>query len=387
MTNFAELTTLRVGGPVAHLVRAQRREDIVGALAGADADATLIIGGGSNIVVSDAGWPGTTVAIQGGATGRRVTNGGAVIEFTVDAGVPWDEFVAATISAGCTGVELLSGIPGRVGAAPVQNIAAYGQQVCDVITSVGTFDRSTLTLSERSPAECGFTYRSSRFKTDWRGQVVITHVRFRLPVATHTPPKPSTYGDIARWFSSNEGDPTSIEARRTAVLAVRAAKSMVLDDTDPMTRSAGSFFMNPEVPAALADQLIETFAFRGLPVQYLEGQRDHDPSSVTRRIPAALCLRAAGFTPGDQWGPVQLSDHHVLAIVTREGATADDVWQLSHLIRQRVAAEIGVHLQPEAQFIGEFDPVDVDAFAASHYFTPGGADQPRWLSPSTPPNA
>ena len=380
MTTFAELTTLGVGGPVANLVRSRRREELIGNVTGHDPDSTFILGGGSNVVVSDAGWPGTTLLVEGGATGQRNVDGGAAVEFTVDAGVVWDDLVRTTIAAGCVGIELLSGIPGRVGAAPVQNIAAYGQQVCDVIVNVGTFDRTTFAVEELDAAACGFAYRSSRFKSHWRGNKVITHVRLRLATAAAHPPVASPYGDLQRWFTATGGDPTDVAARRSAVLAVRRAKSMVLDRADPMSRSAGSFFVNPEVPAALADELITNFASHGLSVQYLEGQREAAPDVATRRVPAALCLRAAGFKPGDRWGCVQLSDRHVLAIVARDGATADDVWQLSHLIRARVTSEIGVELRPEAQFVGDFAPVDTAAFAANHEFSPGAVAQPDWLT-------
>lgn len=381
MTDLAELTTLRVGGPAEHLAKAARREDIVGALlmaASRGEQRVLVLGGGSNVVVSDAGLPGTTLHVTGGATGKRRGRDDTV-EFTVDAGVHWDDLVRATIEVGAGGIELLSGIPGTVGAAPVQNVAAYGQQVCDVIEAVGTYDMATATLSERPPGECGFGYRTSRFKDDWLDHMVITHVRFRLPLAAAHRPDPPTYGDLVRHFDTNGGDPTDLDDRRSAVLAVRGAKSMVLDASDPMTRSAGSFFMNPQVPATLADDLIERFAARGLDVQYLEGQRAAHPDASTRRVPAALVLRAAGFHPGDQWGPVQLSDKHVLAIVTHDGATADDVWQLSHLIRARVAEATGVELHPEARFVGEFAEPNPTGFSARHPFTPGTDVDPGWL--------
>lgn len=378
MTRFAELTTLRVGGPAAHLVTSRRREELIGNMVGNDPADTLVVGGGSNLVVSDQGWPGTTLLVTGGATGHRVIDGGDAVEFTVDAGVSWDAFVQATIAAGATGVELLSGIPGTVGAAPVQNIAAYGQQVCDVIASVGAFDRSTYRLEVLDTAACGFGYRTSAFKTDWPHKV-ITHVVFRLDRAETRPPEPSTYGDLEAWFATNGADPTDLGARRDAVLAVRRTKSMVLDDHDPMSRSAGSFFMNPEVDAGLADDLIATFAAKGLSVTYLEGQRAADPDATTRRVPAALVLRAAGISPGDRWGPVQLSDHHVLAIVTHDGACADDVWQLSRLIRDRVATEVGVTLSPEVRFVGTFADPDPAGFLRRHPFSPGHG-QPDWLT-------
>ena len=379
MTDLAARTTLRVGGPAEHLVRVGRRDELVAALvaAGSLGGDVFVLGGGSNIVVSDAGLPGTVVQISGGRIGRRV--GSNEVELTVDAGVSWDELVETSVELGASGLELLSGIPGTVGAAPVQNIAAYGQQVCDAIESVGTFDRATATLAERQPDECGFGYRTSRFKGEWLDRMVITHVRFRLPIAASQPPEPSTYGDLVRHFADHGGNPIELADRRRAVLSVRATKSMVLDHDDPMSRSAGSFFMNPEVPAALADELIDRFAARGLDVQYLEGQRAEHPDATTRRVPAALVLRAAGFHPGDRWGPVQLSDKHVLAVVTHDGATADDVWQLSHLVRARAVDETGVELQPEPRFVGAFAEPDPSAFAARHDFRPGNDADPTWL--------
>ncbi|HET8929799.1 MAG TPA: hypothetical protein VFN21_03995, partial [Acidimicrobiales bacterium] len=173
---------------------------------------------------------------------------------------------------------------------------------------------------------------------------------------------------------------TDVAARRAATLAVRRAKSMVIDAGDPMSRSAGSFFVNPEVPAGTADELIDRFASAGMDVQYLEGRRAADPDANVRRIPAALLLRAAGFRPGDSWGTVQLSDHHVLAIVACAGATADDIWQLSWLIRGRAEAETGIELQPEPQFLGEFADPDPAAFEKVHPFSPGTTAAPAWLT-------
>lgn len=381
MTDLAAFTTLRVGGPAERYFEVRRREEIVSAFPVAQMrrEPLTILGGGSNVVISDAGLRGTVVRIVGGSTGMRQVSDEA-IEWTVDAGVNWDDFVAATVEAGATGVELLSGIPGTVGAAPVQNIAAYGQQVCDAIVAVGVHDHPSGRTGEIPAEVCGFGFRSSRFKDgDWAGNVGITHVRFRLPLAAVRPVEPSTYGDLVRWFDANDGDPNSVADRRRATLAVRRAKSMVLDPSDPMARSVGSFFVNPEVPAAFADSLVDRFASDGLDVQYLEGRRAAEPDASTRRIPAALLLLASGFRAGDSWGPVQLSDRHVLAIVARDGASADDVWQLSWLIRHRVRSETGVQLKPEPQFLGEFADPDPELFERSHGFTPGPTNAPRWV--------
>lgn len=381
MTDLAPFTSLGLGGPAHRYFQIRRREEIVAAfaVAGMREEPLTILGGGTNVVISDAGLDGTVVRIVGGSTGMRRI-GDEAVDFTVDAGVSWDSFVAATVDAGATGIELLSGIPGTVGAAPVQNIAAYGQQVCDVITAVGVFDHRSGHTGEIGPEHCGFGYRTSRFRHgDWADGVGITHVRFRLPLATAAPPEPSGYGDLVRFFAKTGGDATSVVDRRHATLVVRAAKSMVLDPSDPMTRSAGSFFVNPEVAVGVADDLTDRFARGGLDVTYLEGRQRADPDATIRRIPAALLLRSAGFRPGDTWGPVQLSDNHVLAIVARGDARADDVWQLSWLIRRRVEAETGVLLATEPQFLGEFDEPDTEGFTRRWDFTAGSADTPAWL--------
>lgn len=381
MTDLGPLTTLGVGGMAQRFFSIRRREEVIATFAVADlrGEPVTVLGGGSNVVISDAGLDGTVVQISGGATGMR-NIGDEIIEFTVDAGVNWDTFVAATVDAGAAGFELLSGIPGTVGAAPVQNIAAYGQQVCDGIAGIGVYDRHSGLIGEVPPSECAFGYRTSRFKDgDWAGRATITHVRFRLVRAATNPPPPPTYGDLHRWFDASGGDSSDLATRRAATLTVRRAKSMVIDANDPMARSAGSFFMNPTVPASVADALIEAFAHDGLNVTYLEGQRRDNPDDSTRRIPAALLLLQAGFRPGDTWGPVQLSNKHVLAIVAGDGAYADDVWQLSWLIRDRVESQSGVTLHCEPQFLGAFADVDVAGFKARHRFTPGQDSKPAWL--------
>ena len=228
--------------------------------------------------------------------------GESEVELVVDAGVEWDDFVAQAVEMGCRGVEMMSGIPGRVGAAPLQNIAAYGQQVCDVIEAVGVIDRQTLEESGLGVDECEFGFRTSRFKRDWRDRFVVTHVRFRLPLASSSPPKPSTYVDVERYFERTGLSPTDLAARRQAVLDIRRSKSMVLDPDDPMTRSVGSFFVNPEVPVELARELTERFKTMGLRVQYLEGKAKAAPrrrvASGSRRPTCCASAASARATGG-----------------------------------------------------------------------------------------
>ncbi|MEA2704150.1 MAG: UDP-MurNAc hydroxylase [Actinomycetota bacterium] len=379
---LAGLTSLRVGGPAGRLRKAANRAEIVAALRDIperDAASLLVLGGGTNVVISDEGFPGTVLVIEGGDVESRPV-GDAEVEFVVDAGVDWDGFVAQAVGAGCRGVEMLSGIPGRVGAAPLQNIAAYGQQVCDVIEAVGVIDRETLEERELGVDECGFGFRTSRFKREWRDRFVVTHVRFRLPLAAASPAEPSTYVDVERYFERTGLPPTDITARRRAVLEIRRSKSMVLDPADPMTRSVGSFFVNPEVPVELARALTERFRTMGLRVQYLEGRSKVTPDGSRQRIPAAHLLRFSGFRPGDRWGPVGLSERHVLALVTYDGATASDVWQVANFLRERVLAATGVSLDNEAVFIGDFPEFDVDAFLVRYEYRRASAEEPEWLA-------
>jgi UDP-N-acetylmuramate dehydrogenase len=375
---LARHTTLGVGGPAGSITVARDRAALLTALEACpdrSGDALLLLGDGSNVVVSDAGFPGTVVVLAGGALAPSVTADAVTID--ADAGVPWDDLVQASIAAGGGGAELMSGIPGRVGAAPIQNVAAYGQQVCDVIDAVEVVDRASLAVSEVPAEDCGFGFRTSHFKRAWRDRFVITRVRFRFPLAETHRPEPSTYVDVVKQFERHGGDPTDVGRRREAVLAARRSKSMVLDADDPLTSSVGSFFLNPTVPVALARELAERFAARGLPVHYLEGRAALDPT--TRRVPAALLLRAAGFNPGDQWGRVKLSDRHVLAIVTEPGATATDVANVAAFVRRRVADATGVALEPEATFIGEFPPYDEEAFLRATPYEPAGEHEPDWL--------
>lgn len=375
---LAPHTTLGVGGPARSITVVRDRASLLAALDACPdraAGSLLLLGDGSNVVVSDAGFPGAVVVMADGTITPSV--GRDAVTIVADAGVPWDELVQASIAAGGAGAELMSGIPGRVGAAPIQNVAAYGQQVCDVIETVEVLDRATLTVSEVPADECGFGFRTSHFKGAWRDRYVIIGVRFRFPLAATHPPEPSTYIDVVKQLERHGGDPTDVVRRREAVLAARRSKSMVLDPNDPLTSSVGSFFLNPTVPLALAQELAERFAAQGLPVHYLEGRAALDPT--TRRVPAALLLRAAGFNPGDRWGRVKLSDRHVLAIVTEPGATATDVANVAAFVRERVAESTGVTLEPEATFIGEFPPYDRQAFLRATPYEPAGDHEPDWL--------
>lgn len=378
-----DLTSLRLGGPPGRLVTAGSPEAIATALASIptpdDPRSVLVLGGGTNVIIADDGFAGTVVRVAGGSITATPGDDDGVVEFAVDAGVDWDHFVATTVEHGCRGVEMMSGVPGSVGASPIQNIGAYGQQVADVIERVEVIDRSTLEPAIVTADECRFGFRTSRFKTDWNGRYVVTRVHLALAAVATSPPEPSTYVDIERAFARSGRSPVDVGERRDAVLATRRTKSMLIDPSDPNARSVGSFFINPTVDTDLARQLAEQFQTLGLNVQYLEGRNGATRSDRTR-IPAAHLLRYAGFHPGDSWGPVKLSDKHVLALVANPGATATDVWMVGHAMQARVRDLTGIELHFEATFIGDYPAFDAAAFERTYSYEPGPDVEPAWLS-------
>jgi UDP-N-acetylmuramate dehydrogenase len=378
VSTFADLTSLRVGGPIGRLERVTDAEALVGALQRVDdrdPSHLLVLGGGTNVIVSDDGFPGTVVVVSGGHIASDAHSDH--VDFTADAGVDWDHFVQATLDAGCSGAEMMSGIPGTVGAAPMQNIAAYGQQVADIITAVEVIDRASLARRWIAAEACDFRFRSSRFKDAWPDIPVTARVRFRLPTAQSSEVLPSTYIDVVKYFERTGESPVDLHARRRAVLTSRGTKSMLLDDSDPLARSVGSFFVNPTVPVALAEQLADRYRTRDLRVNYLESRSEQREGM--RRVPAAHVMRAAGFRPGDSWGPVRLSDKHLLALVACDGATATDVWRIGHYLRERVHTATDVLLNFEATFIGTFPDAAVDAVTDDYVFVPGPDHEPQWL--------
>lgn len=375
-------SSLRVGGPAKELLRIASRGDLIEALKHVGHPlqrSLLVLGSGTNVVVSDEGFDGTVLLLNGGEIRAHKSSDGDEYRFTIDAGVPWDDFVAHAVLRGCAGVEMMSGIPGSIGAAPMQNIAAYGQQVCDVIESVEVIDPSTGCVDLIDAMECGFEFRSSRFKTEWAGNLLISRVNFRLRTAAALPPRPSNYIDIQRYFAEHEASPIDVAARRRAVLDTRRTKSMLLDPSDPDARGVGSFFVNPSVHTEVAQLLAQRFDTMRLRVEYLEGMRQRSTPG-RQRVPAAYVLRSSGFNPGDRWGPVRLSSKHVLALVTMPGATATDVWNVGNHIRERVHDDIGIYLDFEPTFVGRFPEFEREAFDAAYPYEPAAAVEPAWLT-------
>jgi UDP-N-acetylmuramate dehydrogenase len=334
---LAELTTLRVGGPAAALVEAYDEQTLVAAVREADATGTpaLLVGGGSNLVVSDDGYPGTVVVVRTrGIAVEADTCGGAWV--TVAAGEPWDDVVARAVAEDWAGVEALAGIPGSTGATPIQNVGAYGQEVAQTVARVRALDRTTGALRTFPASDCGFGYRTSRFKAE-PGRHVVLDVAFQLRLSATS--EPVRYAEVARTLGVEVGARARLAEVREAVLALRRGKGMVLDDSDHDTWSVGSFFTNPVLPPATVAALPD------------DAPRYPAPGGLVK-ISAAWLIEHAGVPRGFAVGGAAVSGKHTLALTNRGSATAADVLALAREVRARVSAEYGVELEPEANLVG-----------------------------------
>jgi UDP-N-acetylmuramate dehydrogenase len=340
---LSRLTTLRVGGPAARIVTATETGDVIDAVAAADAadEPLLVLGGGSNLLVADEGFEGTVVRIATeGVTAESADYcGGAQVR--VAAGQGWDDVVARAVAEGWTGVEALSGIPGSTGATPVQNVGAYGQEVAETIATVRTWDRLEGRIRTIAGPDCGFSYRSSRFKVErFRDgpRYVVLDVTFQLPLGDLS--APVRYAELAAALGVAVGDRVSLRQARDAVLALRARKGMVLDAADHDTWSAGSFFTNPVLAADAAARLPD-----GAPRWPVGGGRV--------KTSAAWLIEHAGFAKGHGLpGPASLSTKHTLALTNRGDATAADLVTLAREVRDGVRAAFGIELEPEPILVG-----------------------------------
>jgi UDP-N-acetylmuramate dehydrogenase len=343
---LAPRTTLGVGGEARWFVVAKTVEDLFLASAWARGRNVplFVLGGGSNLVVADAGFDG--LVVQPALRGIEVREQGTHTRMRAGAGEVWDDLVAAAVARGLAGVECLSGIPGSVGGAPVQNVGAYGQEVSETIHEVTVFDRVTACQERLGGAECGFGYRTSRFKAADAGRFVICDVSFALRRGAPT----LTYPDLAAVFQGRSSGSASLEEVRQAVLAIRRRKGMVLDASDPDTRSVGSFFMNPVVGADVHAQLDAAAGGRAPGFSMPDGQV---------KIPAAWLIERAGCTRGYRRGRAGISSKHPLALVNLGGATAREIVDLAVEIKRRVDDRLGIRLKPEPTFVGFTDDQDV----------------------------
>ncbi|MDN5726195.1 MAG: UDP-N-acetylmuramate dehydrogenase [Propionibacteriales bacterium] len=333
---LADHTTLRVGGPARRWVHAQTEDELIEAVAAADAagEPVLLLGGGSNLVIDDAGFDGVVVLIE--TRGVRVTDtsacGGA--EVHVAAGEVWDDLVARAVSEGWAGVEALSGIPGLVGATPIQNVGAYGAEVAQVVARVRTWDRREGRISTMAAADCAFSYRNSAFKSDPQRWVVL-EVVFTFEQADLS--APIRYAELAQALSVEIGERTLATQVREAVLSLRAGKGMVLDAADHDTWSAGSFFTNPLLDA---DE-----------VERLPADAPRFPAGDQVKSSAAWLIEHAGFTKGYGQGSARLSTKHTLALTNTGNATSADVLALAREVRDGVRDRFGITLVNEPVMI------------------------------------
>lgn len=336
-TLLADYTTLSVGGPARRMITVNTEAELVETVRNLDerGEPLLILGGGSNLLVGDAGFDGTVIKIDTrGIDEDTAACSGAVV--TVAAGESWDPLVSHAVERGWSGLEAMSGIPGLVGATPIQNVGAYGAEVSELISMVRTLDRSTGHLKTLFPVECGFGYRTSRFKSD-PGRFLVLSVTFQLRLGSMS--QPIRYPELARTLGVEVGQRVAAAEVRQAVLALRTAKGMVLAKDDHDTWSAGSFFTNPIISSAEAD---------ALPVDAPRFRQSGDMIKTS----AAWLIEQAGFGKGYGNGAAQLSGKHALALTNRGGATAADLLSLAREIRAGVRARFGIELVPEPVLVG-----------------------------------
>jgi UDP-N-acetylmuramate dehydrogenase len=339
---LAPLTTLKVGGPARYFAEARTAVEVREAIAFAHSRNVplFVLGGGSNLVVADAGWPGLVLKIA--VTGIEQKSRDDKFIFEVGAGEEWDKFVATTIARNCAGVECLSGIPGSVGGTPVQNVGAYGQEVSQTIRAVIAFDVKNSEICELSNEDCEYHYRTSIFNTTERGRYIILRVDYALIPGGNPHLQ---YADLKNHFAGWKEIPTLADARE-AVRRIRASKGMLIAPGDADCRSAGSFFKNPVVSPDGFDQLTKRAAEKKLQIP------SYPALESQRKVSAAWLVEHSGFGKGYTSGNVGISRKHALAIVNRGEATAADVVALKAHIQDRVKDIWGVRLEPEPVFVG-----------------------------------
>ncbi|HXZ65152.1 MAG TPA: UDP-N-acetylmuramate dehydrogenase [Streptosporangiaceae bacterium] len=369
---LAEYTTLRLGGPASRFTAAGSEADLVEAVAAADrvGEPVLVLGGGSNLVVADDGFPGLVVRVA--ATGLRLAADDGAVQVTAAAGQDWDELVRGCLAEELSGLECLSGIPGSAGATPIQNVGAYGQEVAETITAVRAYDRLTGQVVRLGRPDLGFGYRTSTFKRQAAaaasagrpgggpadgsggaapvvatGRFVVLDVTFRLAASPLS--APVRYAELARLLGVAEGSRVPLPEARGAVLELRRRKGMVLDSADPDTRSAGSFFTNPVVSAARFGELSARFGeSAGIP---------HWPAADGGvKLSAAWLIEHAGFARGfrlaDDPDGARISTKHTLALTNPDGSTTASLIRLARAIRAGVHAAFGVELAAEPTLVG-----------------------------------
>jgi UDP-N-acetylmuramate dehydrogenase len=343
---LAPLTTFKVGGPARYFVEAHSEHDVHLAVAHAAAQRLplFVLGGGSNLLIADEGWPGLVLKIA--LHGVEFEGDLDRLLFHAAAGEDWDSLVGLAVGKNCAGVECLSGIPGTVGGTPIQNVGAYGQEVSQTITRVRVLEISSGNITDFSNADCSFAYRTSKFNTSDRGRYIVLAVSYLL----HRNGLPTIeYADLQKYFSEQAlNEPPTLPQVRDAVRSIRQSKAMLLVTGDEDCRSAGSFFKNPLVSEAEAAR-IQALAEKRVPARPLP---QYPAKKGKVKLSAAWLVEQSGFQKGYTRGPVGISRKHALAIVNRGGATAKDILALKEEIQHRVFDVWGVSLHPEPVFVG-----------------------------------
>ena len=337
MEALSNFTTLKVGGPAQKIVHAHTEDELVEFVKAADkaGEQVLILGGGSNLLISDAGFAGTVIRVEskGNALDYDACSGGMI---EVSAGEDWDKFVALTIEKGFADLESLSGIPGTIGGAPIQNIGAYGHEVSETIARVKAYDRTKGEITTFTNEQCRFSYRNSVFKAE-AGRYVILNVTFQLRKGEQS--LPITYAELAKFLSVNIGDRAPVVEVRKAVLQLRGRKGMLIDAGDVNSNSAGSFFVNPILNKEIADKL--------------PADAPRWPQTDGRvKTSAAWLMEHAGVNKGEKLAGAQISYKHVLALTNSGDATAGDIVELAKRARAKVFEKFGVKLEAEVQLVG-----------------------------------
>ena len=337
MESLSNFTTLRVGGPAQKIVHAHTEDELIEFVKAADksGEQVLILGGGSNLLISDSGFAGTVIRVEskGNALDYDACSGGMI---EVSAGEDWDKFVELTIEKGFADLESLSGIPGTVGGAPIQNIGAYGHEVSETIARVRAFDRKKSEIVTFTNEQCKFSYRNSIFKEE-SDRFVILNVTFQLRKGEQS--LPIAYAELAKHLSVIIGDRASITTVRSAVLELRGRKGMLLDTSDSQIHSAGSFFVNPILSQEIADKL--------------PADAPRWPQTDGRvKTSAAWLMEHSGVSKGEKLAGAQISNKHVLALSNSGNATANDIVELAKMARAKVFEKFGIKLQAEVQMIG-----------------------------------
>ena len=333
---LAPLTTLGIGGPAKFFVEARSVDAVRDAVdwAKSNGEPLLVLAGGSNVLIADEGFNGLVLHLD--LRGMNVEKNGTV---KAAASEPWDQLVATAVAKNLAGVECLSGIPGSTGATPIQNVGAYGQEVSETVIGVEVLERTTGLVRTLTNDQCRFGYRSSLFKTEQRDRYIVLSVTFRMKIGGNASVR---YPELRRYLEDRTESDLDLRSVRYAVIAVRKRKGMVIDPSDPDTRSDGSFFMNP----IITRPDFEMFKMK------MPQAPNFPAADGTVKLSAAWLIERAGFNKGFVHGNVGLSSKHTLALINRGGGTAREVVELVRMIQQRVREMFGVDIHPEPNFIG-----------------------------------